>query len=136
MALHTWEFGLLVDCCHLMWSGRAWWLILQHGAETVKTVPRLKYFQRATVAVQPIPVPPDRFSHVHVDLVWPLPVAADGSRYLFTMGNRSSRWLEAVPLKKAEKGSCVDSLIDTWIARTGVPVMLTSDKGQQFTSQV
>jgi hypothetical protein len=44
--------------------------------------------------------------------------------------------LEAVPLKKAEKGSCVDGLIDTWIARTGVPVMLTSDKGQQFTSQV
>jgi cleavage and polyadenylation specificity factor subunit 1 len=35
--------------------------------------------------VQPIPVPTQRFHHVHVDLVGPLPTSADGYRFLFTM---------------------------------------------------
>ncbi len=33
----------------------------------------------------PIAVPAKRFNHVHLDLVGPLPVAADGSTYLLTM---------------------------------------------------
>jgi cleavage and polyadenylation specificity factor subunit 1 len=52
-----------------------------------------------------------------MDLVGPLPVAEDGSRFLLTMVDRSSRWLEAVPLKNAETSSCVGALIGTWIAR-------------------
>ncbi len=92
--------------------------------------------QQATVAVQPILVPSGRFSHVHVDLVGPLPVEEDGSRFLFTMVNRSSRWLKAVPLKNAEMSFCVDALIGMWIAWFGVPAVLTSDRGQQFISQV
>jgi hypothetical protein len=42
--------------------------------------------------VQPIHVPGKRFSHMHVDLVGPLPVAEDGSTYIFTMVDRSTRW--------------------------------------------
>ncbi len=38
-----------------------------------------------TAPVQPIPVPERRFTHVHVDLVGPLPASAEGFKYLFTM---------------------------------------------------
>ncbi|MFO0004092.1 MAG: hypothetical protein ACK559_23470, partial [bacterium] len=51
-----------------------------------------------TAPVQPIPIPERRFTHVHVDLVGPLPTSAEGFKYLFTMVDRSSRWLEATPL--------------------------------------
>ena len=44
-----------------------------------------------TAPVQPIPIPERRFTHVHVDLVGPLPTSAEGYRYLFTMVDRSSR---------------------------------------------
>jgi hypothetical protein len=84
--------------------------------------------------VQPIHVPGKRFSHVHVDLVGPLPVAEDGSTYLFTMVDRSTRWLEAVPLRNMEAKSCVEAFINTWVARYGVPEAVTSDRGRQFTS--
>ncbi len=85
-----------------------------------------------TAPVQPIPVPERRFTHVHVDLVGPLPASAEG--YLFTMVDRSSRWLEAVPLKSMAAEDCVDVLISAWVARFGVPTIITADQGRQFTS--
>ncbi len=72
-----------------------------------------------TAPVQPIPVPKRRFTHVHVDLVGPLPASTEGFKYLFTMVDRSSRWLEAVPLKSMAAEDCVDVLISAWVARFG-----------------
>ena len=64
-----------------------------------------KHCQKAKVtrqphaAVQPIPVPGCRFSHVYVDLVGLLPISEDGYFHLFTIEDRSTRWAEAIPLK-------------------------------------
>jgi cleavage and polyadenylation specificity factor subunit 1 len=80
-----------------------------------------------------IPVPPRRFAHMHVDLVGPLP-ESDGCRYIFTMTDRSTRWVEAVPLPGVSAQQCATALCSTWISRFGVPAQLTSDKGAQFTS--
>jgi len=52
--------------------------------------------------VQLIPVPQQRFSHIHVNIMGPLPVSKEGFRYLFTIINRSRRMLEAVPLTNIE----------------------------------
>ncbi len=48
--------------------------------------------------------------------------------------DRSSRWLEAIPLKSMAAEDCVDVLISAWVARFGVPSIITSDQGRQFTS--
>ena len=60
--------------------------------------------------VSPIPVPTRRFSHVHVDLVGPLP-SSHGFTYLFTMIDRTTRWPEAVPLSSISAESCALALI-------------------------
>jgi Integrase zinc binding domain len=41
--------------------------------------------------VQPITVPLLRFSHLHIDLVGPLPTSAEGYSHLFTIIDRSTR---------------------------------------------
>jgi cleavage and polyadenylation specificity factor subunit 1 len=64
----------------------------------------------------------------------PLPVSKEGYRYLFTIIDRASRMLEAVPLANVETATCRDALIRHWIGRFGVPAHLTSDQGAQFTS--
>jgi Integrase zinc binding domain len=43
-----------------------------------------------------VTVPERRFSHIHVDLVGPLP-ASEGATYVFTVIDRNTRWFEALP---------------------------------------
>jgi len=44
--------------------------------------------------------------------------------------------LEAIPLKDMSAASCADALISGWVSRFGVPSLITSDRGTQFTSAV
>lgn len=97
---------------------------------------RGKVTSQPAAPVQPIPVPTKRFSHIHIDLVGPLPVAEDGSTYILTMIDRSTRWLEAAPLRSMEAAVCADAVINTWITRYGVPTTITTDRGRQFTSAI
>jgi cleavage and polyadenylation specificity factor subunit 1 len=87
-------------------------------------------------AVQPIEVPLARFSHLHIDLVGPLPASKEGYSYIFTIIDRSTRWCEAVPLAATAAEDCAAALISGWVARFGVPSHITSDRGPQFSSAV
>ena len=78
-------------------------------------------------------IPERRFSHIHIDVVGPLPPAED-HRYILTVVDRSTRWPEAIPMKAATSDACATALLSTWIARFGVPLHITSDRGSSFTS--
>ena len=68
---------------------------------------------------QQIIVPGRRFSHIHVDLVGPLPQSC-GFSYLFTIMDRTSGWPEAVPLQSTTAEECAKVLLRTWIPVFGV----------------
>jgi Integrase core domain len=70
---------------------------------------------------------------VHVDIVGPLPVATEGYAYLLTAVDRSTRWVEAYPLKFVV-ADCAAVFVAEVVARFGVSAILTSDRGVQFTS--
>ena len=96
---------------------------------------RSKVQSHVKASVPAIPVPSRRFSHVHIDIVGPLP-SSQGYSYLLTMIDRTTRWPEAVPLSSISTESCVRAFISSWVSRFGVPSTLTSDRGAQFTSSV
>jgi hypothetical protein len=77
-------------------------------------------------AVQPIAVPLTRFSHLHLDLVGPLPTSAEGYNHLLTIVDRSTRWCEAVPLRNTTAEDCAAALVAGWVTRIGVPALLTA----------
>jgi cleavage and polyadenylation specificity factor subunit 1 len=95
---------------------------------------RAKVTRQPKAALQPIPIPMRRFSHVHVDLVGPLPVSGEGWTYLMTMVERTTRWVEALHLKGIFAEACIEAFMYHWIARFGVPETVTSDRGSQFSS--
>ncbi len=94
---------------------------------------KAKVHKNITPPAMAISVPERRFSHVHVDIVGPLP-PSQGNTHIFTMVDRTTRWAEAVPLSSTTASACADAFCSTWITRFGVPHTITSDRGTQFTS--
>ena len=86
--------------------------------------------------VQPgsFPAEKTRFKTVHLDLVGPLPESEEGYRYILTAIDRATRYPVAAPLKSTETVEVWQKFQDHWIAIFGVPNLLITDRGAQFTS--
>ncbi len=96
---------------------------------------RAKVHCHVQIPPQHIPVPSRRFSHIHVDLVGPLP-GSKGFTYLFTIIDRTSRWPGSIPIAATTTVDCANALFQGWVSRFRVPAVITSDRGAQFISSL
>ena len=78
--------------------------------------------------------PTEKFDHVHVDLVGPLPYS-DGFKYLLCV-DRFTRWPEAIPLSDIRAETVADAFFSGWVARFGTPATITTNRGAQFESRL
>ena len=74
------------------------------------------------------------FSAINLDIVGPLPISGN-MRYLLTVVDRTTRWPEAFPVPDINTPTLAEAFIQGWVARFGVPAVLTSDRGAQFTGR-
>ena len=76
--------------------------------------------------------PTERFDHVHVDLVGPLPYS-DDFKYLLTSVDRFTSWPEAIPLIGIGAETVADAFFSGWVARLDTRPRNSRIKGRHFT---
>ena len=87
------------------------------------------------VPLEKMPLIDKPFKRVAIDLVKPIgPPSEDGHRYILTLVDFATRYLEAVPLKNIDTETVAEALVDIF-SRLGVPEEFLSDLGTQFVSE-
>ncbi|XP_064485934.1 uncharacterized protein LOC135398463 [Ornithodoros turicata] len=94
--------------------------------------------KRATdrIPITPLTRPAYPFQAVNVDIIGPLdPKSARGHRYALCMTDLHTRWPEVVCLRTFTARKTCDALLQIF-ARTGVPEVICSDNGSNFSASL
>jgi hypothetical protein len=76
------------------------------------------------------------FQRISIDFVGPLQPSTTGCKFLLTVKDTFSRWMEAFPIVNATALEVAAKLESEIFCRYGVPEVIHSDQGRQFTSRV
>lgn len=96
---------------------------------------RNKILRHVKTIPEKIAIPDERFRHIHMDIIGPLPLSKN-CKYCLTIIDRYTRWPEAIPIAETSTDTIVNVFYSTWIARFGAPSVITTDRGSQFESQL
>jgi hypothetical protein len=115
-----------------------WWLYMQKdAAQYVKKCDKCQRFapsiHQPAASLNPI-ASPWPFSQWGLDIVGPLPRAPGNRRWLIVATDYFTKWVEAEPLVHIADADSKRFVWKNIITRFGIPRVLVSDNGSQFTS--
>ncbi|GFV13690.1 retrovirus-related Pol polyprotein from transposon 412 [Trichonephila clavipes] len=120
-------------CSRYVWSGMK--CQIKKWVQCCESFQKSKIQRHTKTPLGTFSVPDARFSHIHIDIVGPLP-PSEGHHYLLTIISRFSRWPEAIPIPDMQAKTICHAIFDTWISRFGCPSIITSDQGTQMRSSM
>lgn len=91
---------------------------------------------RLAAPVQPHMLPTRPFQIIALDIVGRLPRTLRGNEYILTVMDHYSRYVEAIPLPSQRAARVTRALVDEVFSRHGIPEVVLTDQGRNFTSGV
>jgi len=96
--------------------------------------------KRITVAdrvpIKAVARPQSNFEVVQIDLIGPIePPSSSGHKYIISMIDLASRWVDSRPLKSLSAKECCDALLSMF-NYTSIPEILISDNATNFVSEL
>ena len=73
---------------------------------------------------------------INIDLVGPLPTTVQQYKYILTVEDSFTRYVQAYPLRNKEGATVARVLLDEFICRYGMPQRIHSDNGKEFTNSI
>ena len=73
---------------------------------------------------------------VTIDIVGPLPRSSKGNQWILVMQDRFSKWPECAALRNVTAPTVARTFLIQVVTRHGIPLVVSSDRGAQFTSAV
>jgi putative transposase len=104
----------------------------QHTNKNVKTTP---------AELQPIPIPKSTWKKIGIYLIGPYtdkhgkPLSTNGYRYVLTVIDFFSNYVEVFPLQRKEAAEVSDKIYELF-CRHGVPLEVVSDNGGEFNAHL
>jgi len=74
------------------------------------------------------------FERIAMDILGPLPRTIKGNRYILVIMDYFTKWPEAIPIPDQEASTVAEELVQNWVSRFGVPMILHTDQGTNFNS--
>ena len=71
-----------------------------------------------------------------MDILGPFPVSDNGNRYVVMLVDQFTKWVEAYPLPDQTAERVARVVVDNFISRFGSPLVIHTDHGPQFESDL
>ena len=119
---------------------RFYWLRYKHDVEEwcrrCEVCAECKGPQRKTKGLMQLYNVGVPFERIALDVAGPFPITKNGNRYILVIADYFTKWTEAIALPNQEAETIVETLINIWVSRFGVPLELHSDQGRNFESKI
>ena len=73
---------------------------------------------------------------IAIDIVGPLQESIKGNKYILTLQDQLTKFIQAYPLKDQTAKTVIKSLASSYFSMFGIPKVILSDRGNNFTSNV
>jgi len=73
---------------------------------------------------------------VHLDFLGPFSTSRSGNKYILSIVDQFTKWIEVYALPEQTAAVTARTFFDGWISRFGVPQLVHTDQGRNFTSQL
>ena len=76
------------------------------------------------------------FARIGIDISGPYNATTDKNKYILVVSDYFTKWVEAYPMRDMEAKTVAETLVEGYISRMGVPMIIHSDQGRNFESRL